>query len=379
MKKNRSVGKMVLVVTLAVFAVGVVWSLGAMLSSLKQMRGTEVVKEASAVLADKGVTDGQDVTLNATFFDQRQDECVDVYGVNNAAAVYARQFEWASCGYSAQGVEEGTVDYYLGEDGLPVANGGKLLANRGISQMGRWWTTVAEKSHEHPGILKLKYNAAEAEFSYKAEEFYPLDKLTFSDEDAVNVDGHNHLFTMRVDVPMEVSAKGDEEFEITADDDTYVYVNNRLALDMGGIHRAETGKFIITREGEVYTGVGEGVDLAYSGITVKRGEEAIIRIFHADRDAGTGSVFGVKLKEMKVETDGAKIATVKKDEGMTTGIATKTADGYEAPLGESVTVGPGNNLHAEAIVMTMAGVMLMVSACFGGMLVAKMVKGKITS
>lgn len=381
MKKKKSVGKIVLMVTLAVFAVGVFWSLGAMSASLQQMQGAEVSKTASAVLADKGVTDGQDVTLAATFFDQRQDECVDLYGVNNAAAVYGRQFEWTSCGYAAQGVEEGTVDYFLGTDGLPVANGGKLLANRGISQMQRWWTAVVGKSSEHTGTLRLKYNAAEAEFSYEANEFYPVDKLTFSDGDGVNADGHNHLFTMKVDVPMEVSAKGNEEFEIVTDDDTYVYVNDRLALDMGGIHAKEVGRFSITREGEVHTGVGEEMELAYSGITVKRGDKAIIRIFHADRDSGTGSTLSMKLKEMKVEMTGEKIATVKKDEGLTERkeIAAGTVDGYEAPLGKSVTVGPSNNMQANAIMMTVAGVMLMTSACFGGMLLAKVVKNKISS
>ena len=381
MKKKRPVGKMILMVTLAVFAVGMIWSLGTMSSSLQLMQNAEVTRSASAILADKGVTDGQDVTLSATFVDQRQDECVDLYGVNNVAAVYARQFEWTSCGYTAQGVEEGTVDYYLGADGVPVANGGKLLANRGIAKMERWWTTMAEKSREHAGMLKLKYNAEEAEFSYVAEEFFPVDKLTFSDGDLVNADGHNHLFTMNVNVPFEVSARGNEGFEITADDDTYVYVNDRLALDMGGIHAKELGKFLITREGEVHTGVGEGTDLAYSGITVGKGEKAIIRIFHADRDTGTGSVLEMKLKEMKVEMTGAKIATVKKDEGITdkAEIATKTADGYEAPLGKSVTVGPSNNIRADAIMMTMAGVMLMISACFGGMLLAKAVKGRVTS
>ncbi len=368
-------------VTLMVFAVMMCWSIGMMSSAIGQMRNAEVAEGVSAVLANKGITDGQDVTLAATYYDQRQDECVDLYGENNGAAVFARQFEWTSCGYTTRGVEAGTVDYYLGTDGLPVGNGGKLLANRGISDMERWWKAVAGKSREHAGILRLKYDATEAEFSYEEAEFYPLDKLTFSEGDSVNADGHNHLFTMMLGIPFEVSARGDEEFEIVADDDTYVYVNNRLALDMGGIHTAETGRFLITNKGEVYTGVGEGMELAYSGITVKRGEKAVIRIFHADRDAGTGSVFRMKLKEMKIETTGTKIATVNNNEGIATEaeIASGTVDGYEAPLGESVMVGPANNMQMDAIMATTAGIMLMLSACFGGMLVARMVKEKVVS
>ncbi|MBR2709856.1 hypothetical protein IKE72_02125 [Candidatus Saccharibacteria bacterium] len=351
-------------------------SLGAMRSSLEEMRSTEISRAPSAVLADKGITDGQDITLATTFYDQRQDECTDIYAANNAAAIYARQYEWTSCGYTAQGSEEGTVDYYLGTDALPVASGGKLLSNRGIADMKRWWTAVAGKSREHAGRLKLKYNATESEFSYKESEFYPLDKLTFSDGDPANADGHNHFFTMSTAIPISVTARGSERFTIRADDDTYVYVNNRLALDMGGIHDVEERTFVVTRAGEVYTGIGD--DLAYSGITVQKDEKSIIRIFHADRDSGTGSTLEINMKEMKPETSGSAIAMVKSTEGVPTKeLATETADGYVAPLGQSVTIQHKGNIRAEAIMATTAGIILMLSVCFGTMLIARTIKARI--
>ena len=112
-------------------------------------------------------------------------------------------------------------------------------------------------------------------------------------DEAVNRDGNNHLFTFNLGVPVRVLADGNEEFSIYADDDTWVYIGDKIVIDMGGVHEATTARFKINNEGEVYSAVN-GEEFAYSGVKLTRDTGAIVRIFHADRDS-TESVFSMRF------------------------------------------------------------------------------------
>jgi fibro-slime domain-containing protein len=161
----------------------------------------------------------------------------------------------------------------------------------------------------HPCVCL--FNAAtierQNEFYFYRDKFYPLDEIEFSKDDSVNKDGHNHLFTMSFAVPFTVLNNGSENFEITTDDDTFVYIDDKLVIDMGGIHGALAGRFSIHEDGEVYAGVGDE-DLAFTGVRLNQGEAGMMRIFHADRDSDE-SVFGVKFSGMNISfVDTSKLA-----------------------------------------------------------------------
>lgn len=340
-------------------AVGVVVGLGVvmalsiigMATSVRRISETAVAKTAEAVLASAGVENGTDVSLAATFFDQKADECVNLYDFGAEKAVRGRQFEWASCGYDYSALEQGLVEYELSEEHLPVATGvGKLLANRGLTDFARWFIATEGVNKEYAGTVALKYTAEEgAKFTFWDEEFYPLEMTELSAGDKVNKDGKNHLFTMILNIPFTVAADGAERFEITADDDTFVYLGEKLVLDMGGIHGATMGRLIISEAGEVYSGVGSE-ELAFSGVKVNADEGKILRIFHADRDAKS-SVFGLELMNMKLNVERTQLA------GKTgVSVAYNEADpSYVGPLGESAVFLP-DNTRGYVIMATVLGV-----------------------
>ena len=101
-------------------------------------------------------------------------------------------------------------------------------------------------------------------------------------DEIVNSDGNNHLFTFNLGVPFEVMGEGKEAFSIAADDDTWVFLDDKIVLDMGGIHGVINGRFKVQENGEIYTALGDEA-LAYSGVKLTKGERSIVRIFHADR------------------------------------------------------------------------------------------------
>ena len=353
-KKKNIIIVGIIGVLIVVAVAGVMLGLRNTVGELK----TEISRSpVDAILASANVEDETVVTVPILYYDQTMDECVNLYDAGLADTLSLRQFEWASCGYYNSMLEQGMVEVRLGEDYLPVATGGQMLPNRGVKadNFARWFSSVEGKSQVYGGNLSLRYNASTASFSYESENFYPLNGLAVPDE-PVNKDGNNQLFTLNLGVPVQIIADGNEVFSVTADDDTWVYVGDKLVLDMGGVHEAMVGRFKVMNGGEIYTALGEE-DLAYSGVTAEANTGAIVRIFHADRNSES-SVFRVSFSNM--------LLNVTDDVTLARGAGAETVDGatvaynpedpgYAAPLGESLTYQPNRSkvVLASAIVQAL--------------------------
>ncbi|MDO4611986.1 MAG: hypothetical protein Q4B29_00785 [Candidatus Saccharibacteria bacterium] len=278
--------------------------------------------EADVILTSAEISDRAAVTVPILYYSQEKDACVNLYDTLGDSA--GRQFEWAECGYYNSAYETGLTEPDLNEEFLPVAAVGKLLPNRGLD-FSRWFSAVPGLSQNYGGTLTLSYLADEASFVYEDEEFYPLEKI---------VEGGGELFTLNLGVPISVLADGREEFSVTADDDTFVYLGSELVLDMGGVHEPMEGRLKIMENGEVYTAVGKE-SLAYSGVKVSEGEGAVIRVFHANRNSGE-SVFKLRFSNMLLNiTNSSTLAS-----GEVQVAYDPENPSFVAPLGESLTVKP---------------------------------------
>lgn len=316
----------------AVFIVVFVFAIVGLADSVKEMTEMTIAKIPDTILASSGVVEDKDTLLSVVYFDQREDECVNIYDLQATSELKNRQFGWSGCGYERKQIEKGLVEKNLDEDYTLVWRGGDLLPNK-AEDISRWFKAVDGKSKSYVGTLRLENNSEVREYSYEAEEFYPLDDASFSLGDGSSADGHNHLFTMNFAVPFTTARNGEEEFSITADDDTFVFVGDELAIDMGGIHEAMTGKIKIDRNGKVYAAVMDE-ELADSGIRIDGG--SILRVYHADRDT-TESVFKIKFSGMNLEVVETKIAGGENE----VQIAYDPSDpSYIPPLGESATFLP---------------------------------------
>lgn len=290
---------------------------------------------AEAILTSADIDNATAVSVPVIYYDQEADACVNLYDAGQLGALEARQFEWTGCGYYIRELEEGLVDYELGTSYLPVALSGKDLPNRGLD-FGRWFAEVEGLSKFYSGTLNLGYNKETTSFEYGEDAFYPLNEIVGVSKTGVNKDGNNHLFTMSFGVPFRVLRSGEEEFEIVADDDTWVFVNDKLVIDMGGIHDVMGAGLRINKEGEVYAAL-DGMDYAYSGVKLDD-DSSVIRVFHADRDS-YNSLLRVRFSGMVLNIVNENIA--KRDGGVELAYD-PTDPSYVAPLGESITVRPDN-------------------------------------
>lgn len=318
--------------------------------------GVEIKENnVSVVLANANVRSDTSVAVPVLYYDQKMDACVDLYNLDLQDAARRRQFEWRSCGYYNLGIETGLVETKLNTQYLPVAVEGQLLSNRGlVDGFDRWFSPVDGLSKSYADVLDLSYNEEDASFEYESEEFYPLDELSPSTEESINNDGHNHLFTMNLGLPFQVLANGKEIFTVVADDDTWVFIGDTLVIDMGGIHEATMGRFKIDEDGVVFVSV-DGENFVDTGVILTKGEGAIARIFHADRNSGE-SVFKLNLYNMMPNILNTTLA---KSGGVEVAYD-PTNPSYVAPLGESMTVRPDRSKSltlAIAIQMTIVGVL----------------------
>lgn len=338
---------------LTLTVVGVGFTLFTLSTTMKDL-SVEVGKDTTEVmLTSAGVGEDFTTTIPVLYYDQKSDECVNLYDAGNNSAIEARQFEWESCDYKKNEVEKDIVEAKLNSQYLPVATGGTLLSNRGVSgdNFSRWFNQVSGKSKSYAGTIVLNHDNKAVSFKFENNEFYPLDEYNTWGEKIVH-DKHNHLFTMNLGIPFQVLADGNEEFRITADDDTWVFLNDDLVLDMGGIHDATSGVFKIMKNGEVHTGVDDN-SLAYSGIKLGNTSSAVVRVFHADRNS-KNSVFKMELVNMLLNVSKSSLASADN----TAEVAYNPDDpSYVAPLGESLYVRPDYSKSMAMMVTTQAAIL----------------------
>jgi len=135
-----------------------------------------------------------------------------------------------------------------------------------------WYNTIADINLEIEGELMLS-QISPGIFSFDSDAFYPLTDLGFGNNVTPNWEDDvfpeiNGAFTTEIHTTF-VYETG-QEFSFSGDDDVWVYIDGKLAMDLGGLH-----------------GVVEGtIDLDTLGLTI--GESYTLDAFHAERcDSGS--------------------------------------------------------------------------------------------
>lgn len=188
---------------------------------------------------------------------------VDALGCGQLAVTY-RDFTSSHPDFEHGNADDrGLVMTDLGTDHKPqYAPAGATATVSGKVSFDQWYRDTPNVNLTIPGVLVLT-EAPAGTFTFSDQAFFPLDGQGFPETFL----GHNFHFTTEIHATFVY--RGGEVFTFTGDDDVFVFVNRKLALDLGGVHGTESAM------------VNFDAKAAELGLAINGTYE--IAVFHAER------------------------------------------------------------------------------------------------
>lgn len=177
--------------------------------------------------------------------------------------------------------DRGVVTPMLGADGKPVyASATDTPSTHGAATFNQWYRDTPGVNMTEVGRLQVDLQG-NGSYVFDSTAFFPMDDAGFVRAGLEPI-RHGHNFNFTSELRYWFTYAGGESLDFRGDDDVWVFINGRLAVDLGGVHGPQAGGVTLDAAGATTYNLRDG------GVY-----EAVV--FQAERHT-TGSEYRLTLR-----------------------------------------------------------------------------------